>query len=78
VLILPSNEIVFSDEDGEPTDVWVEESEGSLQIPCDDANVPTTSSTSHYCAMLHCKVLGMVLAYVLQLPSQQLHFWMLD
>src|SRR5205814_7613792 len=38
----------FSDEDEESTDLWIEESEEPMQIPCDDSDVPPASSTSHY------------------------------
>lgn len=47
-LTLQPNEVLFSDEVEEPTDVTDEESEDPLQIPCDDSDVPSTSSTSQY------------------------------
>src|SRR5678816_131409 len=48
VLTLQPNEVLFSDEDEEPTDVTDEESEDPLQNPCDDFDVPSTSSISQY------------------------------
>lgn len=38
-LKLQPNEVLFSDEDKDPTDVTYEESEDPLQIPCVDSSV---------------------------------------
>jgi hypothetical protein len=47
-LTLQPNEVISSDEDEEPTDVTGEEFEDPLNIPWDDSDVPSTSSTSQY------------------------------
>lgn len=55
-LTLQPNEVLFSDEDEEPTDVTDEESEDPLQIRCDDSDVPSTSSSSQYNTLHLCNV----------------------